>query len=82
MLSKTHEYALRAVTFLAGRDGVPAAADLVGEPVLFHCWLGAARNPGSVPYLGVFVAAFAIAFPTPAPRDLVVVEYTFLPALE
>ena len=31
MLSKTHEYALRAVTFLAGRNGVPAAADLVAE---------------------------------------------------
>ena len=31
MLSKTHEYALRAVTFLAGRNGAPAAADLVAE---------------------------------------------------
>lgn len=31
MLSKTHEYALRAVTFLASRHGVPAAADLVAE---------------------------------------------------
>jgi Rrf2 family transcriptional regulator, nitric oxide-sensitive transcriptional repressor len=31
MLSKTHEYALRAVTFLAGRAGTPAPADLVAE---------------------------------------------------
>lgn len=31
MLSKTHEYALRAVTFLAGRRGCAAAADLVAE---------------------------------------------------
>lgn len=31
MLSKTHEYALRAVTFLAGRRGAAAAADLVSE---------------------------------------------------
>ncbi|TWT91033.1 transcriptional repressor NsrR [Pseudobythopirellula maris] len=31
MLSKTHEYALRAVTCLAARDGAPASADLIAE---------------------------------------------------
>jgi Rrf2 family nitric oxide-sensitive transcriptional repressor len=31
VLSKTHEYALRAVIFLAGRNGIPASADAVAE---------------------------------------------------
>lgn len=31
MLSKTAEYALRAIVFLAGRSGQPASADLLSE---------------------------------------------------
>ena len=31
MLSKTAEYALRAVVFLGGRDGQPASADLLSD---------------------------------------------------